>query len=237
MDVQKEFYSPGKFSCEITTTNRSEKKAARLCGVLTKTSVKTFTIFFSFSDAPLSVVMGADDRSTKPLTFPDSHYSSSRIVPWMFVATQLFYETFNVQNTSSTIDQCIALVTKLKLMGTDAAISKSHRALVLSSYINPKCCLEWAAATFPTKDLPPLASDDFAKTFFHAYSAKYSSYCFSTDLNGNGEYKKSKETQTILSIIHHQPRRWWCETWLSLNRNSYSSLCSPEKNPHFEIVA
>lgn len=62
-------------------------------------------IISALGDAPLRVVMEADDDPSKMLRLLDARYASSRTVSRIDVATQLFRMSYKGQNMSSYIDQ------------------------------------------------------------------------------------------------------------------------------------
>lgn len=76
---------------------------------------KAFGLIVSpLGDAPLRVVLEADDDSTCVVTLLDRRYASNRTVSRIAVQTQLFRMSHTGQNRSMFIEQYTALFTQLE---------------------------------------------------------------------------------------------------------------------------
>lgn len=145
-------------------------------------------IISTLGDAPLRVIMEADDDPSKMLRLLDARYASSRTVSRIAVQTQLFRMSYKGQNMSSYIDQFTSLFSQLERMGKDAAIPETHKAPMLLASIDPYCSLESTAAALRTKAVSELTWDYVATTLIDEYNAREMS-----KPNGSGSSSKSKK--------------------------------------------
>ena len=129
-------------------------------------------IISALGDAPLRVVLQADDDPEKMLQLLDARYASNRTVSRIAVQTQLFRMSYKDQNMSTYVDQYTSLFAQLEKMGEEAAIPETHKAPMLLASIDPKCDLESTAAALRTKDVKDLTWDYVATTLIDEYNAR-----------------------------------------------------------------
>lgn len=110
-------------------------------------------IISALGDAPLRVVLDADDDPARMLKLLDARYASNRTVSRIAVQTQLFRMRYIDQNMSTYVDTYTALFSQLERMGKDSAIPESHKAPMLLASIDPSCALESTSAALRTKDV------------------------------------------------------------------------------------
>eukprot|EP00171_Calliarthron_tuberculosum_P008425 IDg8425t1 len=129
-------------------------------------------IISALGDAPLRVVIDADDNPARMLKLLDARYASNRTVSRIAVQTQLFRMQYTDQNMASYVDTYASLFSQLERMGKGAAIPDSHKAPMLLASINPDCVLESTAAALRTKDATELTWDYVATTLIDEYNAR-----------------------------------------------------------------
>lgn len=129
-------------------------------------------IISALGDAPLRVIIDADDNPSQMLKLLDARYASNRTVTRIAVQTQLFRMSYNGQNMTEYIDHYSSLFAQLDRMGNDAAIPESHKPTMLLASINPKCSLESTAAALRTKDAKELTWEYVTTTLIDEYNAR-----------------------------------------------------------------
>jgi len=156
-------------------------------------------IISALGDAPLRVVMEADDDPSKMLRLLDARYASSRTVSRIAVQTQLFRMSYKGQNMSSYIDQFTSLFSQLERMGKDAAIPETHKAPMLLASIDPNCSLESTAAALRTKEVSELTWDYVATTLIDEYNAREMSKPNGSVSSSKSKKKKKKSKSSNMS--------------------------------------
>ena len=169
-----------------SSTATETQDAARLSAKREKASG---IIISALGDAPLRVVLEADDDPVKMLQLLDARYASNRTVSRIAVQTQLFRMTYKDQNMSTYVDQYTSLFSQLERMGKDAAIPETHKAPMLLASIDPTCSLEPTAAALRTKSISELTWDYVATTLIDEYNARHAS---STRPNKTRNRRKNK---------------------------------------------
>lgn len=111
-------------------------------------------IISALGDAPLRVVIEADEYPGKILKLLDTIYASNRTVSRISMKTQLFCMAYTRKNMPTYIEQYSSLFSKLESMGKDAAIPKSHKAPMLFASISPRCELESTSAALIQRKHP-----------------------------------------------------------------------------------
>ena len=147
-----------------TVSTPSASKKERASGI----------IISALGDAPLRVVVEAEDDPAKMIKLLDARYASNRTVSRIAVQTQLFRMSYSNQNMLAYIDQYASLFSQLERMGKDAAIPESHKAPMLLASINPDSVLESTAAALRTKEVSELTWDFVATTLIDEYNARQS---------------------------------------------------------------
>ena len=149
-------------------------------------------IISALGDAPLRVVLEADDDPKRMLKLLDARYASNRTVSRIAVQTQLFRMRYTDQNMSTYVDQYTSLFAQLERMGKDAAIPETHKAPMLLASIDPQCPLESTAAALRTKDVVELTWDYVATTLIDEYNARQMPSSSSGRGNRNRSWRKRK---------------------------------------------
>lgn len=178
--------TPATASASKSTSEKLEKASAIIISAL--------------GDAPLRVVMEADDDPVRMLKLLDARYASNRTVSRIAVQTQLFRMTYNGQNMSSYIDKFTSLFSQLERMGKDAAIPETHKAPMLLASIDPQSFLESTAAALRTKDTSELTWDYVATTLIDEYNARES---VSNNNNNSGSSSKTKKKKNKSKFINN----------------------------------
>ena len=158
-------------------------------------------IISALGDAPLRVVMDAEDDPARMLQLLDSRYASNRTVSRISVQTQLFQMLYTDQNISTYIDQYTSLFSQLECMGKDAAIPESHKASMLLVSIDPNCALESTAADLPTKDSNKLTWDYVTTTLIDEYNAKVSSGTLSKRKKKRNKSREARSDSTTADVV------------------------------------
>lgn len=153
-------------------------------------------IISALGDAPLRVVIEAEDDPAKMIKLLDARYASNRTVSRIAIQTQLFRMSYNGQNMASYIDQYSSLFSQLERMGKDTAIPESHKGPMLLASINPDSALESTAAALRTKEVSELTWDYVATTLIDEYNARQS----------NG-LSKSRRKKKMSRLFKSQPSR------------------------------
>ena len=163
------------FSALSTTTDSTTDIAVASSRHQAKREKASGIIISALGDAPLRVVLEADDDPERMLKLLDARYASNRTVSRIAVQTQLFRMAYTDQNMSTYVDQFTSLFSQLERMGKDAAIPETHKAPMLLASIDPKCPLESTAAALRTKDVAELTWDYVATTLIDEYNARHTS--------------------------------------------------------------
>ena len=182
--------SPASSTSEATTGATSEGTRLFL-----KREKASGIIISALGDAPLRVVLEADDDPERMLKLLDARYASNRTVSRIAVQTQLFRMSYTNQNMSVYVDQYTSLFSQLERMGKDAAIPETHKAPMLLASIDPKCSLESTAAALRTKDVSELTWDYVATTLIDEYNAKQVSGSLNDRPGHNRNRRKTKRNK------------------------------------------
>lgn len=185
-------------SLEQPSTSDQQASSSMKCDV-EKSEKASAIIISALGDAPLRVVMEAEDDPARMMKLLDARYASSRTVSRIAVQTQLFRMNYTGQNMSTYIDQFTSLFSQLERMGKDAAIPESHKAPMLLASIDPNCTLESTAAALRTKEASELTWDYVATTLIDEYNARLVS---SDTINtSSAKSKKKKRKSKITSSM------------------------------------
>ena len=174
------------------TTHPGTTAASESAKRVAKREKASGLIISALGDAPLRVVLEADDDPERMLKLLDARYASNRTVSRIAVQTQLFRMTYTNQNMSAYVDQYTSLFSQLERMGKDAAIPETHKAPMLLASIDPKCSLESTAAALRTKDVAELTWDYVATTLIDEYNARQASPASFERSGRNRKRRKNK---------------------------------------------
>ena len=157
-------------SSNITTAPQSQENAR----IIAKHEKASGMIISALGNAPLRVVIEADDDLHRMLQLLDGRYASNRTVSRIAVQTQLFRMSYKNQNMASYVEKFTSLFSQLEQMGKDSAIPETHKAPMPLASIDPNCFLEATAAALRTKDPTELTWQYVATTLIDEYNSRFS---------------------------------------------------------------
>lgn len=128
-------------------------------------------MILALGDAPLRVMVDADDNSSQMLALLDARYASSRTNFCIAVQTQLFRKSYKGHILLEHNNQYSSLFAELERMGREAVIPESHKALILLLSINLHGTLKSTASALRTNGAQELAWEYVATTLLDEYNA------------------------------------------------------------------